>query len=97
MPVDLASPASRQRLLLERGLVRAAVTSAGTDVAGWPEDVQTIIVEAMVTGPGDAPAAPHSLPAGPQDPHALAYVLLTSGSTGEARMSWWPMTACSTT
>ncbi|NEW50260.1 amino acid adenylation domain-containing protein [Nocardia cyriacigeorgica] len=75
LPVGADQPVARRDRILARGLVRAVITGATVDV---PEGIERIVFDESVTGPRAEQAV---VP----DPDALAYVLFTSGSTGEPK------------
>ncbi len=91
MPLDPAWPAERLAHLIARGEVEIVLT-AGPPAAGprWPQGVRRIAVDDVMEPPADAGGAGAAaaglaalaplLPL-PQ-PHGLAYVLFTSGSSG---------------
>ncbi|MBF6212360.1 amino acid adenylation domain-containing protein [Nocardia puris] len=75
LPVGTDQPVARRDRILSRGLVRAVVTGADVEV---PEGISRIVFEESISGPrADQAVVP--------DPDALAYVLFTSGSTGEPK------------
>jgi len=77
MPVEVGTPAERQRQMLTVANVRIAVTQ--------PQTAGRIAVEsvAAVNVRPDGPRAPPS--AGGLDPKDIAYVIFTSGSTGQPK------------
>ena len=74
LPLDPAFPRERMRVMLERANVRLMLVS---DEENVPDGLPPRIIKARF----DAPDAP--LP--PAEPEAPAYVLFTSGSTGEPK------------
>ncbi|MGA7926493.1 MAG: amino acid adenylation domain-containing protein [Candidatus Sulfotelmatobacter sp.] len=81
MPVDPAVPSQRLKFLLEHGEVRVALTQSHLDAGlEWPASVERLAVDTFDLSAFDA---------GPleavQSPDDLAYVLFTSGSTGNPK------------
>lgn len=80
LPIDPDLPALRQDRLLELGEARLVLTRAGGPDRQWPSTVQQIAVDAAAPVDGDtSPLEPV------QQPTDVAYVLFTSGSTGEPK------------
>jgi amino acid adenylation domain-containing protein len=81
MPIDPAVPSQRLKFLLECGEVRVALTQSHLDAGlQWPVEVERLAVDKFDFSGFDA---------GPletvQSPDDLAYVLFTSGSTGNPK------------
>ncbi|MBI3687540.1 MAG: amino acid adenylation domain-containing protein [Actinobacteria bacterium] len=80
LPIDASVPPARLERLLRRGRVRHVLTQASLDTRlTWPDDIVRHCVDTDFESGDDGP-----LPAlqGPTDP---AYVIWTSGSTGEPK------------
>ncbi len=83
LPVDAALPAERVRYMLRDGGVRCVLTNTGWQ-AGHGDGIDTLtlgVASPLAAEPGGPGAAPPP-GAGPDD---LAYVLYTSGTTGEPK------------
>jgi amino acid adenylation domain-containing protein len=81
LPIDANLPAERIQKLLTHGEVRIALTQERhLKLIKWPEDLQTIAIDAT------AAARPNEIAAFEErSPDDLAYVIYTSGSTGEPK------------
>jgi len=82
LPVDAVLPADRQRYLLADGRVRCVLTNVDWPAAGGREHrvLELDASRPVPTGaPADVPPAPGA------SPDDLAYVLYTSGTTGEPK------------
>jgi amino acid adenylation domain-containing protein len=81
LPVDAALPAERIQYMLRDGLVRSVLTNCG-----WQADpgsgIETLPVDAAAPASGGRPQYQPLPDASPDD---LAYVLYTSGTTGEPK------------
>ncbi|MFI7002415.1 amino acid adenylation domain-containing protein [Nocardia sp. NPDC050175] len=75
LPIGADQPVARRDRILSRGRVRAVVAGDTVDV---PEGIERIVFDQAVTGPRAESAVVTA-------PDALAYVLFTSGSTGEPK------------
>jgi amino acid adenylation domain-containing protein len=82
LPVDASLPAERRKYMLANGRVRCVLTNTGRlDVAGGPYQVLGLDAAA----PGDLEPPVDLPPAAGADPDDLAYVLYTSGTTGDPK------------
>jgi amino acid adenylation domain-containing protein len=79
LPVDPGLPAARVRHLLRHGEVRHVLTRADGPAVELPDGVDVIRVDLSVRDPAPPAWEP------PQSTDDLAYVLYTSGSTGEPK------------
>jgi amino acid adenylation domain-containing protein len=80
LPIDVAAPPERLRHLLERGRVEVVLTQRHlVDRLDWPEDVRLFVVGEDFTDCGTGPLEPV------QQQTDLAYVIHTSGSTGNPK------------
>ncbi|HEX2254148.1 MAG TPA: amino acid adenylation domain-containing protein [Thermoanaerobaculia bacterium] len=83
LPVDPALPRERRFQLLARGEAELVLTQPWlADTLEWPDGVEVTTVGDADLGDLDAAAEP---PPPVQRPEDLAYVLFTSGSTGEPK------------
>ena len=83
LPIDASLPPERCKLLLARGQAALALTTPDLDTSfPWPAEITRILVEDSEDRPLDADTKPLEPIAGAHD---LAYVLFTSGSTGEPK------------
>jgi pyochelin synthetase len=82
LPVDAALPAERIRYMLRDGKVRCVLTNAGWQAADGVE-----VLDLCSIGRRDAlrPCGPGYTPVAGASPDDLAYVLYTSGTTGEPK------------
>ncbi|MEU7260676.1 hybrid non-ribosomal peptide synthetase/type I polyketide synthase [Streptomyces rimosus] len=78
VPIDVAVPTERLRLLLDTADVKLVLTqTCVAERTAWPQGVQVLPVD-MAAATGRTPVSA----AGPAQPGDLAYVIFTSGSTG---------------
>ena len=81
LPIDPALPLERRRRLLALAGARVVLTQAHLQAeAGWPADVRTLTMMDTEVSGQDASLLPIA-----QAPEDLAYVLFTSGSTGDPK------------
>ncbi|MFJ3102654.1 amino acid adenylation domain-containing protein [Streptomyces sp. NPDC086835] len=82
VPLNTRYPASRMRLITADVQARVLLTDRDTDTAydcrSWAGDADVLVVDELPTG-GEP------LPVVPAHPHQLAYVMYTSGSTGNPK------------
>jgi amino acid adenylation domain-containing protein len=79
LPIDPALPPARRRHLAQHGKLRVVLTCADEPVTDWPAGVAALALETL---PRQS-TLPEPLPGA--QPSDLAYVLYTSGSTGEPK------------
>ncbi len=80
VPVDPALPEARRHHLMRHARTRCALTAGDLSASlSWPDGVQVLDMETLDTAHATA-APPHE-----PGPEALAYILYTSGSTGEPK------------
>ncbi|SDK75262.1 amino acid adenylation domain-containing protein [Actinopolyspora mzabensis] len=79
LPLDPDLPTARQDHLLSHGEVSLVLTRAQGPDRDWPEGVTRFVVDL------DEPVEQQPAPQPAQQPTDLAYVLYTSGSTGEPK------------
>jgi len=81
LPLDPGLPAERLARLARKGEARVVLTTdALAETLVVPEGVRVIAIDALAPAP-----MPDRLPARRREPDDLAYVLFTSGSTGEPK------------
>jgi amino acid adenylation domain-containing protein len=79
LPIDPDLPTERQDHLLDHGRARIVVTRAGGPDRTWPDGLRQVVVDLATAVGDDGPPEPV------QQPGDLAYVVYTSGSTGQPK------------
>ncbi|MGW3974352.1 amino acid adenylation domain-containing protein [Streptomyces ardesiacus] len=81
LPMDTDQPSLRRAAMLDRSAVRYVLTQSWTDAANGTDDPARTVIAVDTLLPSEAPVGPVT----GRDPDAPAYVIHTSGSTGQPK------------